>query len=850
MKILNCHIVNFGCLSERSYSFREGLNVLYAENGSGKSTLAVFLKAMLYGFASSTKHSLTENERKRYTPWNGGKYGGSLCFEANGKEYRIERFFGAKERDDSFKLYNLQTQKESSDFDTNVGIALFGVDADGFERSLYVSQRAPLLPPKNNTIRAKLGSLLENSDDLGDFEGAYKLLDTARRSYLTTGNRGRIGEKEKEIAEKTAELGDAEAAKDRAEELFREIDLLKKEKSVALDTVKVAREHRAAAEQRRLLEEKGASYRRLTEIVENEKRTLLPLNVFFEKYVPTERELAEAELCLQRTESHETQYKLCALAQADSERLADYLDRYGEEPRDADAKKMRELYSAYHSASDAVQRSAPKEDAEFSSLSSHFEGKEPTDADIEALHKATAAYDDAEANLLTEEELHPKKTALLPLTLFASLALFSLILTIIGFALRILAVGILGAVGVASFSTLLFFGYRAYIKRRAGVKEALGAAHTTLSALLEPYGYTEKNPSVCAKLLFKDLYRFRLLREKREESGKAHRAALSEQNALKCAMEDLARRYRLFGDAEEVVSKIESDTLSYAHLLRLQEEHEDRRRALGEYIGEGNAAVDSFLSHFEGMSELSRREALKTVRTNLLLSKESLSRYEEAGRKLKDFLKEADFDPAAPLPPYLGEIEDFVREEKRLTDLLLSLETQITSKDAEAQHLKARAEKSFILSAEIEALSKEKAEDEHTYALLDMAKETLLEAKESLSTRYLAGIEHHFAEYLSLLSTKDEKYFFDTELSVYTERYGERRPAEVLSRGEQDMIAFCARMALIDAIFTEEKPFLLFDDPFVNLDDENYERAFSLLKTLSSRFQIFYTVCSKSRLTE
>ena len=53
MKLLNCHIVNFGCLSNRSYTFEDGLNVLYAENGSGKSTLAVFLKVMLYGFAST-----------------------------------------------------------------------------------------------------------------------------------------------------------------------------------------------------------------------------------------------------------------------------------------------------------------------------------------------------------------------------------------------------------------------------------------------------------------------------------------------------------------------------------------------------------------------------------------------------------------------------------------------------------------------------------------------------------------------------------------------------------------------------------------------------------------------------
>ncbi len=201
MKLLNCHIVNFGCLSDRSYTFRDGLNVIYAENGSGKSTLTVFLKAMLYGLTTPGKNDIVGSERKRYAPWNGGKFGGSLSFSARGKEYRIERFFGKREKDDTFKLYDLATQKESNDFDSRPGSALFGVDADGFERSLFISQRAPFLPPENNTIRARLGSLLEAADDLGAYEDAAERLKTAYRSYVTTGNRGKVYDLEHEIEE-------------------------------------------------------------------------------------------------------------------------------------------------------------------------------------------------------------------------------------------------------------------------------------------------------------------------------------------------------------------------------------------------------------------------------------------------------------------------------------------------------------------------------------------------------------------------------------------------------------------------------------------------------------------------
>ncbi|MBO7170218.1 MAG: AAA family ATPase, partial [Clostridia bacterium] len=192
MKLLHCEISNFGCLSGVSLSFQDGFNLIYAPNGSGKSTLAVFLKAMLYGLPATGRRDITENERKRYKPWNGGPFGGSLELETAGKLYRIERFFGAKEKDDTLAIYDLATGKATDALGDAPGLTLFGVDADGFERSLYLSQRFPFIGPDNNTIRARLGSLLDSSEDLGSFEMADELLDDVRRYYMVNGGRGRI----------------------------------------------------------------------------------------------------------------------------------------------------------------------------------------------------------------------------------------------------------------------------------------------------------------------------------------------------------------------------------------------------------------------------------------------------------------------------------------------------------------------------------------------------------------------------------------------------------------------------------------------------------------------------------
>ena len=49
MKLLECHVDNFGKLSNFDYQFSDGLTVIQEPNGFGKSTLAAFIKAMLYG---------------------------------------------------------------------------------------------------------------------------------------------------------------------------------------------------------------------------------------------------------------------------------------------------------------------------------------------------------------------------------------------------------------------------------------------------------------------------------------------------------------------------------------------------------------------------------------------------------------------------------------------------------------------------------------------------------------------------------------------------------------------------------------------------------------------------------
>lgn len=60
MKLIKCHIENFGKLSDFTYDFTDGCNTVCEENGWGKSTLAAFLRVMLFGFRNEGKRDPLE----------------------------------------------------------------------------------------------------------------------------------------------------------------------------------------------------------------------------------------------------------------------------------------------------------------------------------------------------------------------------------------------------------------------------------------------------------------------------------------------------------------------------------------------------------------------------------------------------------------------------------------------------------------------------------------------------------------------------------------------------------------------------------------------------------------------
>ncbi|MBP5152231.1 MAG: AAA family ATPase, partial [Lachnospiraceae bacterium] len=207
MRILSCHIANFGKLHDAQFTFDAGLNEIKAVNGWGKSTLAAFIKAMLYGLEGDGKKDELVSERKRYNPWQGGTFGGTLTFESAGKKYTVSRSFGNKAALDTFELRDADTNLIVNDFSEKIGEELFKINAESFARTVFIGRDLSIYSGTTDDINAKIGNITDGMD-LNRFAAIDDRIKNDLNSLSATRKTGEIYKLKEEATNLKAVLRD------------------------------------------------------------------------------------------------------------------------------------------------------------------------------------------------------------------------------------------------------------------------------------------------------------------------------------------------------------------------------------------------------------------------------------------------------------------------------------------------------------------------------------------------------------------------------------------------------------------------------------------------------------------
>ena len=152
------------------------------------------------------------------------------------------------------------------------------------------------------------------------------------------------------------------------------------------------------------------------------------------------------------------------------------------------------------------------------------------------------------------------------------------------------------------------------------------------------------------------------------------------------------------------------------------------------------------------------------------------------------------------------------------------------------------------LEDRLSSLEEEYRRTELFYDRIVRTKEYLDRAEESLGNRMRGPILEHFKAYYHRLAPQETAdYRVDAAMTLSVQQYGLRHDVRTLSLGRRDLVGLCLRMALIETLYPEEKPFLIFDDPFANMDGLTTLGAMGLLKEIGSSCQVIYFTCHEDR---
>lgn len=173
MKLDKLHIDNFGKLQNLDLNFNENFNQIIEENGWGKTTLSVFIKAMFFGMPSAREN--IKAERKKYMPWQGGNFGGSIEYTTKEGSFRLIRYFGKTPEGDSLQLIDLATNKICSPLKIEIGEEIFGVGRETFEMTAFFPQ-LNFLSSTNYKISASVLGLDKFKYDLANLTQAVDLI--------------------------------------------------------------------------------------------------------------------------------------------------------------------------------------------------------------------------------------------------------------------------------------------------------------------------------------------------------------------------------------------------------------------------------------------------------------------------------------------------------------------------------------------------------------------------------------------------------------------------------------------------------------------------------------------------
>ena len=879
MKLISCHIENFGKLQNFDYSFDGEKSIIHEDNGWGKSTLATFIRVMFYGFMGENKRTITDNERKKYKPWQMGTYGGNIVFSANGKEYRMERRFGEKKSGaDEFALYDNTTNLKSDDFATNIGEELFGIDIDSFMRTVFIAQQDCGTSVTPN-ISAKIGNVSDQTADMGNYDNVQSSLKREMDRLTPDRATGLLRKMEMKISElrervrnkenyannfSTLEKRLQEQVAQKEEKAKEQIEVQKK-----LEQVAAIKDSQAGAEK----------YKEICEQVNKAKGKYDEVRAFFPKDIPDKKDLEDEIRRCDEYEDSLLTVKNFTLSDEENKKLALYEESFsGGIPDENTVKKIEDDIESLSRlvAEKEANLLSEAESRKLDEAEKAFSNYKPSLEEIDNLTNKWSERKSKKEVLSTKRaNAELIKTTNAANNSGASNGTLGILLIVIGI---VAVLGGLIAIAIAKNMTIgVLIAVMGVILAIAGAvlfvnknkKSSDGQDNSAYAQILDEIEKDEEFifqvEELCKGLFDKlgvqyieydvpaELNRFRALikdyddlvdRKKQGESAERE----DDINGLVDKISGFLHEYKFDADTSEFQKSLYQLKNDASDCIRIREKNETMQKA-----AEGASSISNKIKDFLRALGFEVEDDLKK---QLSIIKEKYLSYEYLKDDLETSIKRKEnFEKENDISKFtknidqsetvsLEELNESFNSLKDEIDRIGELEDEFRGQmDEVAQKL----EEVESDEAELNNLEEDRERAMKKYNIVAKTRDYLEKAKQNFSSKYMDDIKASFEKYHNIISDDGVKYELDANLNIQLQEKGSLHEIDYLSEGYKDLVGLCRRMAMVDAMYDLEKPFLIFDDPFVNLDENRLDGAMKFMDTLAKDYQIVYFSCHQSR---
>lgn len=838
MILKEIYITSFGNLENFKLDFSKDLNSFCFDNGYGKTTITYFIRAMFYGLAKSSKNQFI---RRRVTPFNKTQFGGYLIFIDNGKTYKIERTFAKSNADDTLTVY--VDGRESNELGDIPGLKLFNLNEESFNNTIFITPK-DLTFSADGELKTKLGHYVDGEDETIGFDKALENLDKYRKTFVPDKEKdknGLIANKKNQILDLESNQSQLKTFKDSLEEHKKRYDQLNN------DVKKIQEELSKASSLNGLIKD-WETYDRFQNNVNELKKNISDINASYPHGMPLDEQIENIKN--KEKEKEEARSKLNNLELNDNEKeQLELLKNHFKEsiPSEEEINSLKEKHDKYRILLNTKEDALTDKEL---ALIAQFDNK---NIDEELLKEDLSKYRELVSESFNNQSTNNNKKAKTKPIKEIVIASISSLFIIAGLISGILVHPLLfipSGLGLLS----LFFDAFIYLKNQINNKvdssinnssnselqAKRNALFLKISATLEKAGYTILAENEIEEKYAKFVADVALYKEAKTRQNVVNEANLAlKSNILitKKQLEAIYAKYHYDGTENDNYDQLNKDIALYKNYIERLKYIEENRNSLLAKLASINDDVSSFIKKYEIQNFDEFVLKLENDKTRLKVFENNLK---QANAELDQFKKEHKLDDRPVVNETINidelnnknnelnkEIAQENQERGEIENNIISLENKLSFLDEYKEQLKTL---------------------NYRYNLVKNTISHLKKAEDSLKAKYIDPVKNSLITYInSLEETLGKKLGIDADFNLYYIEEGKQRDYRHLSDGILTLVLLSYKLAILDNIFSSDKPFIILDDIFAYLDTDNLEKAKRLLKKISNNKQILYFTCYTNR---